>query len=96
MNFTPESILSTALLLSFVLILLAAFLALARLLRGPTLADRVVALELMGTISVGVIAVYALLVDQHELLDAATVVALVAFLGTVGFANYIERASTDD
>lgn len=96
MNISPEAILYGSVLVSFVLILLAAFLSLARLLRGPTLADRVVALELMGTISVGVIAVYSLLVDQHELLDAATVVALVAFLGTVGFANYIERASTDE
>lgn len=72
------------------------FLAFYRLVRGPSLPDRVVALDLIGTLAVGVIAAYDIATDQPVLLDAATVVALVAFLGTVAFARYVERKSRDD
>lgn len=69
----------------------ALLLALVRLIRGPTLADRVVALDLLGTVSIGVIAAYDVLTEQPVLLDVATVLALVAFLGTVALARYIRR-----
>lgn len=75
---------------------LAMFLAFARLVLGPSLPDRVVALDLIGLISVGVIAAYDILTQQPLLLDAATVVALVSFLGTVGFARYVERRGQDE
>jgi len=70
---------------------MALFLAFIRLVRGPTLPDRVVALDLIGTLAVGMIAAYDIGVEEPVLLDAATVVALVAFLGTVAFAHYVER-----
>jgi multicomponent Na+:H+ antiporter subunit F len=69
----------------------ALVLSLARLVRGPTLADRVVALELMGMLSVGVVAAYAVGYGEAFFVRVATVVALVSFLGTVAFAFYIER-----
>lgn len=72
------------------------FLAFIRLVRGPSLPDRVVALDLIGVIAVGVIAAYDILTEQPVLLDAATVVALVAFLGTVAFARYVERRKQDE
>ncbi|MBL8796253.1 MAG: cation:proton antiporter [Planctomycetia bacterium] len=75
---------------------LALFLAFFRLVRGPSLPDRVVALDLIGVIAVGVIAAYDILTEQPVLLDAATVVALVAFLGTVAFAHYVERRKQDE
>ena len=69
----------------------AFLLAFLRLLRGPTLPDRVVALDLMATIGIGFIAAYAVITNQRVFLDVATVVALLAFLGTVAFAFYIRR-----
>jgi multicomponent Na+:H+ antiporter subunit F len=74
----------------------AMFLAFARLVLGPSLPDRVVALDLTGLIAVGIIAAYDILTRQPILLDAATVVALVSFLGTVAFARYVERRRQDD
>ncbi|NDJ84499.1 MAG: cation:proton antiporter [Chloroflexi bacterium] len=62
-----------------------------RLLRGPALPDRVVALDLMTTIGIGIIVLLAMATDQPELLDVAVVVALTAFLGTIAFAYYIEE-----
>jgi multicomponent Na+:H+ antiporter subunit F len=70
---------------------LAIILALARLIRGPNLPSRVVAFDLMTTIGMGLIAVYAVLTDRPIYLDVAVVMALVSFLGTIAFAYYLER-----
>ena len=78
------------------LIGLSMFLTFVRLVRGPTLPDRVVALDLMGVLTVGMIAAYDVATDQPVLLDTATVLALVAFLGTVAFARYLERQGRDE
>ncbi len=77
----------------FVLPILSAAIILAfiRLLRGPSLPDRVVALDLITTLGIGVIGVYAIATDQPVLLDVAMVLALTAFLGTVAFAYYMEK-----
>ena len=85
MDFAPVymvtlSILSLAFLLAFV-----------RLWRGPSLADRVVAFDVMTTIGMGFIAVYAITTDQSVFLDVASVVALIAFLATIAFAYYLRR-----
>ncbi len=74
----------------------ALFLTFIRLVRGPTLPDRVVALDLMGVLTVGMIAAYEIAIEQPVLLDTATVLALVGFLGTVAFARYLERRGRDE
>jgi multicomponent Na+:H+ antiporter subunit F len=74
----------------------ALFLAFVRLARGPSLPDRVVALDLISVITVGFIAAYAIDTGQRVFFDAALVVALIAFLGTVAFARYIERRERND
>ncbi|MCK6547647.1 monovalent cation/H+ antiporter complex subunit F [Myxococcota bacterium] len=66
-------------------------LAVLRLLRGPSTPDRVVALDLTGLLVVGMIAVYAVMTDDASLLTGALVLGLVAFLGAVAFAGYLER-----
>lgn len=67
-------------------------LVLFRLLRGPSLSDRVVALDMLSFVAIGVIAVYTVATQSAVMLDAALVLALVAFLGTVAFARYVERS----
>ena len=54
--------------------------------------DRVVALELVASLVAGIVAVYAIGVDDPALIDVAIALALVAFLGAVAFARYAERA----
>ena len=71
--------------------LVSLLLALVRLLRGPTLADRVVALDLIGVIAIALLATYALATGQPAFVDVALVVGLIGFLGTVAFARYVER-----
>jgi multicomponent Na+:H+ antiporter subunit F len=67
--------------------------AFIRLMRGPSLPDRVVALDLMSTGAIGVIGVYAISSDEPVFVDVAIVLALVAFLGTIAFAYYLIRGS---
>ena len=69
---------------------LALMLALVRLLRGPSLPDRIVALDLMTTIGVAICGIYAVTHDQPVFLDVAVVMALITFVGTVAFARYLE------
>ena len=71
---------------------LALLLTLVRLAKGPTIADRVVALDLLGTLGISVVAVAALATGNAVYLDVAIVLALLAFLGTVAFAAYRERS----
>ena len=70
---------------------LAITIVFVRLVKGPTLADRVVALDLMTTVGIGVIAIYALALDQPLYLDVAAIVALISFLGTIAFAYYLVK-----
>ncbi|NLF79297.1 MAG: cation:proton antiporter [Chloroflexi bacterium] len=65
--------------------------AFVRLVRGPSLPDRVVALDLMTTLGIGIIASHAIATGQAAFLDVAIAMALISFLGTVAFAYYIER-----
>lgn len=79
--------------LTVVLTLLVGALLLAalRLARGPHILDRVIALDFMTVVGVGLLGVYAVATDQPAYLDVALVVALLSFLGTIGFAYYVEQ-----
>ncbi len=74
----------------------ALFLAFGRLVRGPSLPDRVVALDLMAVLTAGMICVYAIDTDQRVFLDVAIILALIVFLGTIAFARYLERRARDE
>jgi multicomponent Na+:H+ antiporter subunit F len=67
-----------------------------RFLKGPTLSDRVVALDLLITTGIGIIAVYSIITNQPAFLDIAMILALIAFLGTVAFSYYLEKREKND
>ena len=69
----------------------ALLVAFIRLVKGPTLPDRIVAMDLFGVLVVGLIVVLAGSSGVRATLDAAIVIALVGFLGTVAYATYVER-----
>ena len=77
----------------FAILCVALLLTFVRLVRGPGIADRVVALDLMAIICVGVIILHDVATSLPVFLDAAIVLALVGFAGTIAFAKYLERRS---
>jgi multicomponent Na+:H+ antiporter subunit F len=70
-------------------------LAVVRLVRGPSVADRVVALDLLSAVAVGIMAAWSEAADDAVYLDVALLVALLAFLGTVAFAAYAEQGASE-
>ncbi len=87
---------SIVIMLSLVLMALALCLAFVRLCLGPSLPDRVVALELFSSVIVGIIGVVAIATDVPSLLDVAIVMALMAFMAAIGFARFLERGGPRD
>ncbi len=66
-------------------------LSMVRLIRGPSLPDRVLTLDMMIMLVLAIIAVYAILYDQAVLIDVGLIFALVGFIATVAFALYVEK-----
>ncbi len=74
-------------------------LALMRAARGPTVWDRILAVNMMGTMTVLLIALLGFLNGRPEWLDLALVYALMNFIGTLAvlkFARFGELASTEE
>jgi multicomponent Na+:H+ antiporter subunit F len=78
-------------LVAMTMLALAAGLTFIRLAKGPTLPDRVIAIDLIGVVLVCVLVLMAGATAQGAFLDVAMVVALISFVGTVAYARYIER-----
>ena len=76
---------------TLVILGVAMVVAFVRLVKGPTLPDRIVAMDLFGVLVVGQIVVLAGWSGVRATLDAAIVIALVGFLGTIAYATYVER-----
>ena len=74
-------------------ILITMGLALARALLGPTLYDRIAAVNMVGTKTVLLIAVFAFFTDRHDLLDIALVYALINFIGVVAVLKLVEHGN---
>ena len=88
--------LSISLTIAYTLLSAALVIALIRLIKGPTLPDRVVALELMASLTVGFIGIYAISADRGAFLDVAMVLALIGFIAAVGFSRYLEKRGLGD
>ena len=82
---------AVALHIALPMLSLAVVLSFIRLVKGPSLPDRVVALNVLTTVALALISVYAILRDRQVFLDVAILVALITFLGTVAFARYLEK-----
>ena len=72
----------------------AVALTFIRLVKGPTLSDRVIAIDLIGVLLVGLLVLMGGMTGQQAFLDVAMVVALISFVGTVAYARYIEREAS--
>ena len=77
--------------ISLIMLGVALMIAVVRLVQGPTLPDRIVAMDLVGVLVVGLIVVLAASTQVEATLDAAIVIALLGFVGTIAYATYVER-----
>jgi len=70
-------------------ILMTMTLALIRALKGPSVYDRILALNTFGTLTVALIAVHGFMAGRPEFLDLALVYALINFIGTIAVTKFV-------
>lgn len=85
---------STVYLVALVGLVLAGAMMLLRLLWGPTPADRIVALDTLLIVVVGAVAIQIARLDDRAYAGVLVVVSLLAFVGTVTVARFLERRET--
>jgi multicomponent Na+:H+ antiporter subunit F len=84
-------VLTTATTVALGILALAAGLCLVRLVRSGSVADRIVALDALLTVSVSTIAVLAVRGSTSTYIPTLVVAALIAFVGTITVARFIDR-----
>jgi len=71
-------------------VLVTMALAVFRSIKGPTVYDRILAVNAFGTLTVVLISVYGFLSERPEFLDLALVYTLINFIGTIAVSKYVE------
>lgn len=69
---------------------------LVRLVKGPTVADRVVALDALGISLVSIVALLSLIIETEFFLEIILLLSILSFIGTAAFAKFIERVEIFD
>lgn len=90
---TPAEWVAKGSWVALTLLALAIVVATYRLIRGPSLPDRVAAGDLIGMLAAGMIGVACIAAGDSVFLDVGIVLALISFLATVAIARYIERGA---
>jgi multicomponent Na+:H+ antiporter subunit F len=67
-----------------------------RLVKGPTVADRVVALDALGVALVSIVALLSLIIGTEFFLEIILLLSILSFIGTTAFAKFIERGEIFD
>ncbi|MCD4848417.1 MAG: cation:proton antiporter [Candidatus Aegiribacteria sp.] len=77
-------------------LILTSLMVLFRVLRGPTAADRIVAIDIFGILIVGLCAVLSVTTGRSWYIDIGIAWGLQSFIGTLALAKYLEGRSFDD
>ncbi len=83
---------TTVLAVTIGALLVIMLLALTRALAGPTVYDRVLAMNMFGTKTVLMIAVYGIFTETTNLIDLSIFYALINFVGVIAVLRFVERA----
>ncbi|MBG0916437.1 MULTISPECIES: Na(+)/H(+) antiporter subunit F1 [Exiguobacterium] len=77
--------------ISLAILLLAMLMMLYRVVKGPTTADRVIALDSIGIALISVVALLSILLDTTLYFEVILLLSILAFIGTVAFSKFLER-----
>lgn len=84
------------LIIALIIVALSMLAMLVRVIIGPSLADRVVALDAMGIQLMAIIALFSIFLGTKYLIVAILMIAILAFLGTAVFAKYMDKGKVID
>jgi multicomponent Na+:H+ antiporter subunit F len=79
------------LLIAFSLLLASLVLAFARLLRGPSINDRIAAMDLIASVVMGFVLVYSVMINKSIYFDIPVIISLISFIGTVAVSTYLKH-----
>lgn len=85
----PTTFLEGAILLSLVILTVSFLLIAWRIIIGPSLADRIMALDMLVAVGLGFIAVIGVKTGFYLYIDIAIALGLIGFLATVAFARFV-------
>lgn len=80
-----------AVTLSLYAIALALAMSLWRLLRGPTLPDRILALDTVSINTIALLVLYGIHINSSVYFEAALIIAMLSFVSTVALSKYVMR-----
>ncbi|MEN0650360.1 Na(+)/H(+) antiporter subunit F1 [Caldifermentibacillus hisashii] len=78
-------------IVSLCLLTLSILANIYRVVKGPSSADRIQALDAIGIILIASIAVFSVLLHTHAFFDLILLIGILSFVGTVAFARFTER-----
>lgn len=76
---------------SLILLSLSIVGCMYRLLKGPSMADRIAALDTIGIILLSMITIICMLLETVAYMDIILLIGILTFIGTIAFSKYIER-----
>ena len=75
--------------IAIIIISISTLLVLIRFVKGPSLPDRVISLDVFSANLLAVLAIYSVLAEEKAYLNVALIMSLIAFVGTMTFAYYL-------
>ncbi|ASV68492.1 Na(+)/H(+) antiporter subunit F1 [Cytobacillus sp. FSL W7-1323] len=81
----------TAVTIAIICLALSMLALVYRIIKGPTLPDRIVALDAVGVNIVGIVALICIKVDTTAYVEFILLFGILAFIGTVAFSKYLEK-----
>jgi len=88
---TPQAVVGVAVVVSMHLVGLAMLLALLRLLRGPSVPDRILALDTLYVCAIALLVLFGMHLGTAVYFEAALIIAMLGFVGTVVLSKYVLR-----
>ncbi|GGA72727.1 Na(+)/H(+) antiporter subunit F1 [Ornithinibacillus halotolerans] len=78
-------------ILSLIILTIAILFNIYRLIKGPSSADRVQALDAIGINLIAGIAIFSVYLDTHAFFELILLIGILSFIGTIAFARFLER-----
>ncbi len=88
---TPQSLVAVAVVVSMHLVGVAMLMALVRLLRGPSVPDRILALDTLYVCAIALLVLFGMHLGTAVYFEAALIIAMLGFVGTVVLSKYVLR-----
>jgi multicomponent Na+:H+ antiporter subunit F len=80
-------------LIAMFLLSISVVTALYRVIKGPSMHDRILALDSIGYLVIGIVAVLSIMLNSHAYLETILLIGILAFLSTIALSKYMERGA---